>query len=456
MKVDNLTPRAEAGTCGIRMHQFVAELYPICRSLTGDGVRETLRRIGQHIPLTVREVASGTEAFDWTVPKEWNLRDAYVKNSRGERIIDFRTSNLHVMGYSVPVRKKMPLSELKTHLHTLPEHPDWIPYRTSYYTENWGFCLTHRQWLELKDEEYEVCIDATLEDGHLTYGECYLAGDTLEEILISSHVCHPSLCNDNLSAIALAVEVAKKLQGAPHRYSYRFLFAPATLGPIVWLAQNEAHTDRIKHGLILACVGDPGKTTYKKSRRGDAEVDRAVAHVLKHSGQDYQINEFSPWGYDERQYCSPGFNLPVGCLMRTPNGCFPEYHSSADNLEFVRAESLEDSFHKCVSILNVLENNYTYLNQNPKCEPRLGKRGLYRKMGGQAHATSNEMAMLWVLNFSDGGHSLLDIAEKSGLPFPALRQAADILREHHLLEVQTAGSAKSAATAALNRRSEGS
>jgi len=459
MQVADIAVRVEAGTIGREMHQFVTELYPICRSLTGDGVRETLRRIGQHIPLTIREVASGTEVFDWTVPKEWNIRDAYVKNSKGERVIDFRKHNLHVMGYSVPVRQKMLLNDLKAHLHSLPEHPDWIPYRTSYYNENWGFCLTHRQLLELKDEEYEICIDSSLENGHLTYGECYLTGETTEEILVSSHVCHPSLCNDNLSSISLAIAVAKRLKGTAHRYSYRFLFAPATLGPIVWLAQNEAQTARIRHGLILACVGDPGKTTYKKSRRGDAEVDRAVAHMLKHSGQDYQINEFSPWGYDERQYCSPGFNLPVGCLMRTPNGCFPEYHSSADDLEFVRAESLEDSFNKCVSILEVLENNYTYLNQNPKCEPRLGKRGLYRTMGGQAHATSNELAMLWMLNFSDGKHSLLDIAEKSGLPFPALRQAADALREHHLLkvqmpEVQIAGSAESASPAAAEKSSE--
>ena len=436
MKLAEVQVRVEAGQIGREMHQFITELYPICRSITGDGVRETLRRIGREIPLAIREVASGTEVFDWTVPKEWNLHDAYVKSSQGEKIIDFHKSNLHVMSYSVPVRQKMSLHDLKVHLHTLPEHPDWIPYRTSYYTEDWGFCLSQRQFLELKDEEYEVCIDASLEDGHLTYGECYLPGESTDEVLISSHVCHPSLCNDNLSGISLAVAVAKKLKTTSRRYSYRFLFAPATLGPIVWLAANEAQTERIRHGLILACVGDSGKTTYKKSRRGDAEVDRAVAHVLKHSGQDYQIKEFSPWGYDERQYCSPGFNLPVGCLMRTPNGCFPQYHSSADDLEFVRAESLEDSFDKCMSVLEVLENNHTYVNQNPKCEPRLGKRGLYRKMGGQAHATSSELAMLWVLNFSDGKHSLLDIAERSGLPFLALHQAATALREHHLLEVQ--------------------
>ncbi len=435
MTVAEINIQGQAGQVGREAHQLITELYPICRSISGNGVRETLDRIGQHIPLTIREVASGTQVFDWTVPQEWNIRDAYVKNSKGERVIDFQKSNLHVMSYSVPVRQTMSLEDLRKHLHTLPEHPDWIPYRTSYYNPNWGFCLSQHQFMDLKDEDYEVCIDSSLENGHLTYGECYLPGETTDEVLISSHVCHPSLCNDNLSGIAVAVWAAKELTTTSRRYSYRFLFAPATIGPVTWLAANEHQTERIKHGLILACIGDPGKTTYKKSRRGDAEVDRAVAHVLKHSGQDYEITEFSPWGYDERQYCSPGFNLPIGCLMRTPNGCFPEYHSSADNLAFVRPESLEDSFNKCMSIINVLENNRAYLNQNPKCEPQLGKRGLYRKMGGQAQAEDSELAMLWVLNLSDGDQSLLDIAERSGLRFSSIRQAAHLLLQHHLLEV---------------------
>jgi aminopeptidase-like protein len=437
-KLRDVELRLEEGRVGSEMHQFITDLYPICRSLTGDGVRETLRRIGQHIPLEIREVASGTEVFDWTIPKEWNIRDAYVKNSRGERVIDFQKSNLHVMSYSSPVRATMSLPELKTHLHTLPDHPDWIPYRTSYYSENWGFCLSHRQFIDLEDGDYEVCIDSSLQNGHLTYGECYLPGETTDEVLISSHVCHPSLCNDNLSGIAVATWAAKQLATISRRYSYRFLFAPATLGPIAWLAGNERQTQRIKHGLILACIGDAGKTTYKRSRRGNAEVDRAVENVLKHSGQEYEIREFIPWGYDERQYCSPGFNLPIGCLMRTPNGCFPEYHSSADNLEFVQAEALEDSLRKCMAVIEVLENNRSYLNQKPKCEPQLGKRGLYRKMGGQATADDSGLAMLWVLNFSDGDHSLLDIAEKSGLPFSSLSAAAHALLQTDLLKVQPA------------------
>src|ERR1700730_467858 len=433
MGVADIRIPVEAGKVGRDMYQLVTSLYPICRSITGDGVRETLRRIGQHIPLSVHEVASGTPVFDWTVPKEWNIRDAYIKDPSGKRVVDFKRSNLHVVNYSVPVHRTMPLEELKPHLHTLPEHPDWIPYRTSYYKETWGFCLSHRQCAELIAGEYEVCVDSSLEDGYLTYGECCLPGETSEEVLFSSHVCHPSLCNDNLSGVSLAVFLAKYLQSRSNRYSYRFLFAPATIGSITWLARNERQTGRIKHGLILACAGDPGKMTYKKSRRDDAEVDRAVAHVLKHSGGDHQITEFSPWGYDERPFCSPGFNLPIGCLMRTPNGCFPEYHSSADNLEFVRPEHLEDSYRKCLSIVDVLENNRAYLNQNPKCEPRLGKRGLYGGLDGKAQVERHELALLWVLNFSDGDHALLEIAEKSGLEFSTLRQAADALCQHHLL-----------------------
>ena len=416
------------------MYQFISELYPICRSITGNGFRETLHRIKKHIELTIHEVPSGTPVFDWTIPKEWNIRDAYVKNLKGERIIDFNKSNLHVVNYSVPVHKKMPLKELKEHLFTLPDYPDWIPYRTSYYKEIWGFCLSHKQFLELQDEEYEVCIDADLEDGHLTYGEYYLRGEKPDEVLISCHTCHPSLCNDNLSGVALAAFLAKYLSGLKLEYSYRFIFIPGTIGSITWLCLNEAKVSRIKHGLVVTCMGDPGKSTYKKSRRGDAEIDRAVIHVLKHSGKDYEITEFSPYGYDERQFCSPGFNLPVGCLMRTPNGRYPEYHTSADNLDLVQPQYLADSFSKCLSVLQVLENNKKYLNQNPKCEPQLGKRGLYGAIGGQTNAKLSELAMLWVLNLSDGNHTLLDISDRSGLEFDVIKKAADTLLQYELLK----------------------
>jgi aminopeptidase-like protein len=419
---------------GESIHGLAATLYPICRSITGDGVRETLDILAQHIPLERTEVATGTEVFDWTVPEEWNIRDAYVKNASGDRVIDFRKSNLHVVSYSVPVNARMPLRQLREHLHTLPEQPDLIPYRTSYYNKSWGFCMTHNQLLDLnEEEEYEVCIDSSLEAGHLSYGECYLEGQTSDEVLIYCHVCHPSLCNDNLSSIALATYLAQELMAQTPRYSYRFIFAPGAIGSITWLCLNEARLSRIKHGLVLSCLGDPGTSTYKKSRRGDAEIDRAVTHVLRQSGEGHEIVDFTPWGHDERQFCSPGFNLPVGCLMRTPHGLFPEYHTSADNLDLVKADSLADSFSKCLATIDILENNRLYINQNPKCEPQLGKRGLYRSIGGASDEKQAELAMLWVLNQSDGLHDLLDIAERSGLPFRSIKDAADVLRDHDLL-----------------------
>ena len=427
---------------GQQLHCLISDLYPICRSITGNGFRETLNIIKRYIPLEIHEVPSGTPVFDWTVPKEWNIRDAYIKNSRGQKVVDFKKSNLHVVNYSVPVNKKLALEELKSHLFTLPDYPDWIPYRTSYYKESWGFCLSHKQYLELQDEEYEVCIDSSLETGYLTYGEYLLKGESSDEVLISCHACHPSLCNDNLSGIALAVFLAKHLSQQSLRYSYRFLFIPGTIGSITWLSLNEAQASRIKHGLVLTCVGDSGKVTYKKSRRGDAEIDKIVAYVLKHSAKDFEIStkdyeiiDFIPYGYDERQFCSPGFNLAVGCFMRSPHGSFPEYHTSADNLDFVEPQYLADSFSKCLEIFQIVENNKTYLNQNPKCEPQLSKRGLYRSVGGQAEEELNEMAILWVLNLSDGDHTLLDISQRSGLVFDVINKAANALLKHNLLKL---------------------
>jgi aminopeptidase-like protein len=417
------------------MYQLVESLYPICRSITGEGVRQTLRQLGQHIPLEIHQIPTGTPVFDWTVPKEWNVRDAYVKNARGNRVIDFQKSNLHLLNYSIPVKAHLTLSELKEHLFTLPDHPDWVPYRTTYYSERWGFCLSQNQFTELADGEYEVCVESSLADGFLNYGECYIPGEQEKEILFSCHVCHPSLANDNLSGIALAACLARSILNGPRRrYSYRFLFIPGTIGSITWLALNESHTARIKHGLVLSCVGDSGPCTYKKSRRGNAEVDRAAAHVLRCSGEAHQILEFKPYGYDERQFCSPGFNLPVGCFMRTPNGCYPEYHTSADNLELVRPECLANSFGNVRSILAVLEGNGFWLNQNPKCEPQLGKRGLYKSLGGTQDSKSLEMALLWVLNLSDGDSDLLGIAERAGLKFETVKAAADLLERNGLLQ----------------------
>jgi len=423
---------------GRDMHACMADLYPLCRSITGDGIRETLKRIAGRIPLELHEVASGTQVFDWTVPLEWNIRDAYINNLRGERVVDFQRSNLHVVSYSVPVKKRMQLADLRPHLFTLPDHPDWIPYRTSYYKEGWGFCVSHRQMESMHDEEYDVCIDSSLEQGHLTYGECYLPGETNEEVLISAHACHPSLCNDNLSGIVVATFLARALGSRRRRLSYRFVFIPGTIGAITWLALNEPHVGRIKHGLVLTGVGDGGAVTYKKSRRGEADIDKTMAYVMKCAGTDHRVIDFFPYGYDERQYCSPGFNLAVGCFMRSQHSTYPQYHTSADNLDFVRPDALAESLQICLSGLDILDNNRTYVNQNPKCEPQLGRRGLYQMIGGQQGEKRRELALLWVLNLADGRQSLLDMAMRSGVDFDLLKDASDSLAKHGLLRERTA------------------
>jgi aminopeptidase-like protein len=433
MSIPRLLNSLPMDSIGKEMHAFMAELYPICRSITGDGLRETLNGISRRIPLELTEIPSGTQVFDWTVPREWNIRDAYVKDEQGRRVIDFKQSNLHVLNYSVPIKASMTLQELKPRLYALPEHPDWIPYRTSYYRENWGFCVTQRQLDGMKDGIYEVCIDSTLNDGSLTYGEYCIKGREEAEFLLSCHACHPSLCNDNLSGIALTTFLAEHLSRQELRYSYRFLFVPGTIGSIAWLSRNEERTRRIKHGLVVACVGDNGSFTYKKSRQSNAEIDRAVAHVLSHNTKSFKVMDFSPYGYDERQYCSPGFNLAVGSLTRSPNQCYPQYHTSADNLDFVHPEHLAESFGIYLKVIEVIENNRTYVNLNPKCEPQLGKRGLYRLEGGKVDSPLNELAVLWVLNLSDGSASLLDIAERSGMDFRQVQNASSALAKHDLL-----------------------
>ncbi len=427
-----MIPTAEARAAGERMQRLIERLYPIHRSLTGDGVRETLRILGEELPLEVHEVPTGTAALDWTVPREWNLRQAWIRHG-GETVVDARDSTLHVVGYSVPARGTFALAELRGHLHSLPDQPDLIPYRTSYYREDWGFCLPHRQLAALPEASYEVLIDATLSDGHLTYGELFLPGHGEQEVLISCHVCHPGLANDNLSGIAVAWALAAELAATPkRRYGYRFLFIPGTIGSITWLAHNEARVGRIRHGLVAANLGDAGGFHYKRSRRGDAEIDRAVPAALHEVGQEVVVEPFSPFGYDERQYCSPGFDLPVGSLTRTPWGRYPEYHTSADNLSFVTPEQLAGSLAAYREVVRVLEGNRRYRNLSPKGEPQLGRRGLYRSTGGAA-PRERELALLWTLNLSDGGHDLLAVAERSGLRFSAVRAAADALLAAGLL-----------------------
>ncbi|MFC4112804.1 DUF4910 domain-containing protein [Nonomuraea zeae] len=425
-----MTASVNGPMTGAQMHDLVRRLYPLCRSITGDGLRRTLEIIGESISLELTEVPTGTEVLDWTIPREWNIRDAYLKDASGRRVVDFQRSNLHVVGYSGPVEATMSLAELRGHLHTLPDQPDLVPYRTSYYADTWGFCLSQRTLDGLGDGPYEVRIDSTLADGHLTYGEHVVRGRSSAEVLISCHVCHPSLANDNLAGVAVAVALAQRLTDP--WYTYRFIFAPGTIGAIAWLALNRGRADRIKHGLTLACAGDGGTIHYKRSRRGDAEIDQVFAHVLK--DRPHTLLDFSPYGYDERQYCSPGFNLPVGSLTRTPYGSYPEYHTSADNPDFVLPAAMEDTLETLWSAVRVLEGNRRYQNLSPYGEPQLGRRGLYGSLGGRSDTKQAQMAMLWVLNLSDGTHSLLQIAERSSLPFEALAEAAHVLQSAGLVK----------------------
>jgi aminopeptidase-like protein len=416
------------------MMALIGELFPICRSITGNGVRQTLAILKRYLPLEVREIPSGTPVLDWKVPNEWNIRVAYIARDDGTRVVDFAANNLHIVQYSRPVDMMIRLADLLPHLHSLPDQPDWIPYRTSYYSEDWGFCLTHRQLSSLTDGFYRVVIDSDLAPGHLSYGELLIPGEKDATVLLSCHICHPSLANDNLSGIAVAVMLARHLRTLRPRYSYRLLFIPGTIGSLTWLACNEDKVADIQHGLVLSCLGDAGGVTYKQSRRENAAIDRIVAHVLRHDKVPHSIRPFVPYGYDERQYCSPGFDLPVGCLMRTPNGEYPEYHSSADNLSLLRIESLTHSLALLQRIVAVIEGDAVYRSRNPKGEPQLGRRGLYAAMGGHRAAGYDRMALLWVMNLADGRHSLLDMAERAGLPFATIHAAAEALVRAELIE----------------------
>jgi aminopeptidase-like protein len=399
-------------------YELMRRMFPLCRSLTGDGVRATFDVLGEEIPITRTEIPSGTKIFDWIAPDEWNIRDAYIAASDGTRVVDFRRSTLHVVSYSEPVRTRLPLDGLRERLHTLPDQPDVVPYRTSYYERTWGFCLSHRQLLELPPDDYEVVIDSTLEPGHVSYAEVAIEGEGEDEVLVSTYVCHPSLANDNLSGIAVATMLARELAERRLRHTYRFLFAPGTIGPLAWLHQNRQQLDRIRHGLTLSC---------------NTEVDQAMEIVLRDSGARHRVLPWEPWGGDERQFCSPGFDLPVGCLMRTPHGDFDGYHTSADGLERIRPESLAGAVGACLELVDVLESNRPYTNLSPHGEPQLGRRGLYRSAGGAVATPDQERALLWVLNQSDGSSSLLDVARRSSLRYAVVRRAAERLEEAGLL-----------------------
>jgi aminopeptidase-like protein len=420
------------------LHAMVQELYPLCRSLSGRGVRETLKAIARRIPLRIHEVPTGTPVLDWEVPREWNIRGARIEALDGRVLVDFDRLNLHVVSYSNPVDAVVSRDELARHVHTLPDQPGLVPYRTGYYADDWGFCLSHQQWLSMTDDAYRVVIDSTLAPGSVSYGEVFVPGERSEEVLLSIHCCHPSLANDNLSGIAVATRLAQRLSQRRNRLSYRLLFVPGTIGSLCWLAANETGAvRRIRHGLVLTCLGDAGDFHYKQSRRGNAAVDRAVPYVLGRRGEPFHILPYAPTGYDERQYCSPGFNLPVGCFMRSPNGSFPEYHTSADNPGFITGEAMAGSLDALSEILALLDADTVYRRVDGRGEPQLGRRGLYRAIAGQKEgAGATQIALLWVLNLADGEHSLLDMAERSGLPFREIAAAArlalqaDLIFEH--------------------------
>lgn len=417
----------------IDLHGLIAELFPINRSLTGEGVRQTLSIIAHQIDLEIYEVPSGTAALDWEVPMEWNIRGAKIETLDGECIVDFGNNNLHVVGYSKPVSGVVSRSELAQHVHTLPDQPDLIPYRTGYYADDWGFCLPHNLWLKMNHRHYRVEVDSELAPGSMTYGEFFVPGETQREVLITCHVCHPSLANDNLSGIAIATALAMRQSSLQGRLGYRFLFLPATIGAVTWLARNQQMLERIDHGLVLTCLGDSSAFHYKRSRKG-APIDQAVEHVLRHSGEPYELIPFNPYGYDERQFCSPGFDLPVGCLMRGVHGTFPEYHTSADNLNFVKPEALDRSYWILEALLDLLDRNSVYERIDGRGEPQLGRRGLYRAISGQREAGGiTQMDLLWLLNLADGKHSLLDMAVRSDVPFERLALAARLALEANLI-----------------------
>lgn len=436
------------------MHALATELFPITRSLTGPGYRETLRVLERTSgPMERHIYRSGEAVLDWTVPKEWAIREAWVRDPEGRPVVSLEDSNLHVVGYSTPVHRRLTLEELQPHLHSLPGQPDAIPYRTSYYSESWGFCLTDRQRRELPPGEYEVYIDADLSDGHLEVGEVTVEGRTGSEVLFSTYCCHPSLANNELSGPVVVAHLARALRERAERprLTYRFLFLPETIGAIAYLARfGDRLSRRLAAGYVVTCVGDPGDFTYKRSRRGSSLADRAAEHVLRHAGCPHRVLDFFPTGSDERQYCSPGFDLPVGSLMRSPYGTYPEYHTSLDDLSLITPEALEGTLEMYELIVEALEAAETLVSTAPFGEPQLGRRGLYPSTGGSTTiygkgegvgGAAGESVppeerlkdILQVLNLCDGTRDLLAVADRAARPIRHVRSAADLLRGHDLL-----------------------
>jgi aminopeptidase-like protein len=421
---------------GRLIEDLLQKLFPICRSITGEGLRSTLKIISDQVPLQLLELPSGTKIFDWEIPPEWNIRDAFIKNVQGERVVDLQASNLHVINYSVPVHRWMTLEELKPHLHSLPSQPNAIPYLTTYYRRDWGFCLTHNQYQNLPDGEYEVCIDATLGPGSLTIAEALLPGESDKEILFSTYCCHPSMANNELSGPIIVTLLYKLLSLIHNRhYSYRFYYGVETIGALAYLFLRGEHLKKkMVGGFVVTCCGDRNQFTYKKVRNPENILDKAVLHALRHSGVDFKVVPFFPSGSDERQYCSPGFDLPIGSIMRSMYGTYPEYHTSLDNLDFVSVETLLETLAVYLNCIYVLENNRFYKNLKPFGEPMLSKYGLYHFIGGQKESSRYSKQLRYILNFSDGQHDLVDIAELMALPVWECESAVNDLMAASLIK----------------------
>jgi len=427
----------EMNDAGRNMYELAGRLFPICRSITGNGFRQSLEMIREILPeIQVFEIPSGTAVYDWTVPKEWNIRGGWIKNLQGETIIDFNDCNLHVMGYSVPVHQTISREELLDHIYTQPEQPEWIPYVTSYYKERWGFCMSERQKQALTDAEYEVCIDSTLEDGSLTYGELVLPGETDDEIFFSTYLCHPSMANNELSGPCVQTEIIKYLKSLSHRkYTYRFVFIPETIGSITYLSRNlEVLQQHVKAGFVVSCVGDNRTYSMVSTKYEDTLADRVLNNVLKFHYPDYIRYSFIKRASDERQYGSAGVDLPVCAFCRSKYHEYPEYHTSADNMDLISPEGLSGAYEVLVKVINALENNYFYQMQC-KCEPQLGKRGLYPTVS-QKGTKGDARYMQDFIAYADGRNDLIGISNILDIPVDKLIPIKDQLMEHHLLAVK--------------------
>lgn len=439
----NAQPQTSSESCpkaypaiGAHIHQLAQRLWPICRSLTGNGVRETLNILGEHLPaLTIHEVKSGSQVFDWEVPKEWNIRDAYIKDPQSNKIVDFNTNNLHVMGYSTPIHETMDLAALKSHLFSLPSQPNAIPYITSYYSKHWGFCLTQQQLDTLQPGDYEVYIDSTLEDGHLTYGELLIPGESKKEVFLSTYVCHPSMANNELSGPVVTTFLAKWLLSLPKRkYSYRIVFIPENIGSVTYLAKNlDIMKERTIAGFNVTCIGDERAYSYLPSRAENTQSDIVAQHVLTHFAPQYQHYPFIESGSDERRYCAPGVDLPIASIMRSKYGVYPEYHTSLDDLEFVTPKGLAGGFEALRKCLECIEHN-DYLQTTVICEPQLGKRGLYPSLS-TIETNDQVRDMMNLISYADGTRSLVEIASKIKVPVWNLYETVETLKAHGLLRV---------------------